>query len=170
MIQQFYLDLEYAKTAEKIALSTFSSLAPDYTFTDVSGDRAYYHKGDILATTPQGRTVCIEIKQDGRIAATGNVLCEDEVDYWNGGRRAGNFHSDYEIYCVVSPQKHKIVVMDFPTLKKYYKQGQYKIIHHAEQTTYAYLLPLSFIEEVGGIIAIIDCTNNTLTYRNPSFV
>lgn len=165
MLQKFYLDLEYAKTAEKIALSTFSSLAPEYKFEDVSGDRAYYHRGDILATTPQGRAICIEVKQDGCIAATGNVLCEDEVYYWDGDRKPGNFHSDYEIYCVYSPQKQKLVVMDFDVLRRIYKQGNYKIIHHADQTTYAYLLPLSFVEEEGGIIAIIDCTTNKLTYK-----
>lgn len=165
MTQQFKIDLMAAKTAEEIALSTFSSLSSDYTFTDVSNDRTYWHKGDILATTPQGREICIEVKCDGCIAATGNVLCEDEVDYWDGGLRAGNFHSDYEIYCVYSPQKRKLVVMDFDVLRRHYKSGTFKTIHHADQTTYAYLLPLNTIEALGGIIAIIDCTTNTLTYQ-----
>lgn len=162
---QFYIDLMAAKSAEEIVLSTFSSLAPEYTFEDVSSCRNYYHRGDIRAITPDGREVCIEVKQDGRIAATGNVLCEDKVHYYNSGMEKGNFHSDYEIYCVYSPQKRKLVVMDFDVLRRNYKSGTYKIIHHESQTTYAYLLSLDTIESLGGIITIIDCNTNTLTYE-----
>lgn len=156
MVQQFYIDLAASKGAEEIVLSTLSSLAPEYTFTDVSNIPAYYHRGDIRAIAPDGREILIEVKQDGRIAATGNVLCEDKVYYWDGGMKDGNFHSDYEIYCVVSPQARKIVIMDFDVLRRNYKSGTYKEIPHYQQTTYCYLLSLERIKSLGGIIAVLD--------------
>lgn len=169
MIKDFYKDLNSAKAAEQIVLHTLSTLASDYTFEDVSDDREYYHKGDIAAEK-NGRRIMIEVKQDGCIENTGNVLCEEKVYYFSTNSYVkGNFYSDYEIYAVVSPQRHKVIFMDFSVLKRIYKSGKYKEIPHNEQITYAYLLPLEYIKEKGGIIAVVDYENNTITYKNPAF-
>lgn len=165
MVADFFTDLNKAKVGEEIVLNTFSALAPEYVFNNVSGDPACYHKGDILATAKDGHKIFIEVKQDGRIAQTQNVLLEDEVDYHNCGRRKGNLHSDYEIYCVVSPQRRKIAVLDFKILKEHYKEGRYCTVPHYDQTTYCYLLPLNRIAELGGVIAVVDYEHLEITYK-----
>lgn len=163
MVRDFFIDLNNSKASEQIVLNSFAALAPQYTFQDVSADRNYYHLGDIKAVAADGHEIYIEVKQDGRIAETQNVLLEDEVEYYNGIVK-GNLHSNYQIYCVVSPQKHKIAVMDFNVLKAHYQEGKYKMIPHYDQTTYAYLLPLARIEELGGVFAVIDYETNEITY------
>lgn len=156
MVNGFFKDLLVAKGAEQIVLSTFSELSSNYTFTDISNKKEYWHKGDILATAADGRKIFIEVKDDGRICDTHNVLCEDEVYYYDNGIKNGNMHSDYEIYCVVSQAENRIYIIDFSILHAIYKKGSYKSIPHAQQTTYAYLLPLRAINEAGGLIAVIN--------------
>lgn len=171
MVKAFYMDLNAAKEAEQTVLNTFQLLSSDYEFIDVSYWREYFHKGDIIARAKDGRETFIEVKQDGCIANTYNVLCEEKVYYFStDSYENGNFYSDYEIYCVVSPQKHKIIVMDFTVLKEIYKNGKYKVIPHEDQITYAYLLSLDYIEEKGGIIAIVDYETREITYRNGALV
>ena len=157
MLVNFKKDLEAAQEGERRVEMYLRCLSNKYNFVNVGENPAYYNKGDILAIDKEtGRQVCIEVKQDSRIAETRNVLLEDEVDYFGRGLKKGNLHSDYEIYAIVSPQKQKILILDFKILKKYYRNGTYKIIPHEDQVTFCYLLPLDMIERLGGVIAVID--------------
>lgn len=106
MVKNFYSDLAAAKTAEKTVLELFSSLAPQYTFRDVSDIREFFYKGDIEALNPSGKYIYIEVKQDGRIHETHNVLCEEEVLFFDTGFFPGNMkNAECDIYCVVSPHE-----------------------------------------------------------------
>lgn len=157
MIKQFWLDLEDARKVEDLVRETFSGMTSDYTFEDVSKERQYFHKGDIRATAADGRQIYIEVKNDGRIADTGNVLCEEENFFYDSGAYVkGNFYSDYEIYCVVSQEERKIYVMDFKVLKANYKKGEFKAIRHPEQISYCYLLPLYIVKRYNGLIAEVS--------------
>ena len=157
MVRDFYSDLEKAKSAESLVANVFSSLTNDYTFEEVGDQREYFYRGDIKATTADGREVFIEVKNDSRIAETHNVLCEEEVFYKEGGYFGkGNMKSNYDIYCVVSQQDKKIYVIDFPILKANYRKGEFKVIHHYDQATYCYLLPLGTIKKLGGLITTIE--------------
>ena len=103
MLRDFYKDLALAKPAEQLVLNTLSSLAPGYIFDNVSEVKEYRYKGDIKVTTPEGREIFLEVKDDSRIADTGNVLCEyrnyiKDGDYFI----KGNMCSDYDFYCIVS--------------------------------------------------------------------
>lgn len=159
MVKDFKKDLAAAHEAERLVQMYFTLLGgTDYTFRNVSENPEYYYKGDLLATNSSGCRIFIEVKDDSRIADTGNVLCEDKVYYVNGDYLGkGNMESDCDIYCVVSQSEKKIYVMDFKVLKKIYKPfGMYKSIPHTDQITYAYLLPLWVIKQQGGFIAEID--------------
>ena len=156
MVKSFYADLEAAKTAERLVLNVFSSLTSAYNFKDVSNDRAYWKKGDILAIDANGREIGIEVKQDSRIAQTNNVLCEEKVLFFDSGMAEGNMQSNYNIYCVVSPQARKIWCFDFNIMKQHYKIGRYIKIPHEEQITFAYLVSIAQFDELGALIAIID--------------
>ena len=145
-----------AKTAEKTVLDVFSKIAPQYNFTDVSNDRRYFYRGDILTIATDGSEITIEIKQDSRIWETGNVLCEEKVLFFDSGMAQGNMHSNYDIYCVVSPQKRRIWVFDFAIMKKLYKNGHYIEIQHEEQVTFAYLVSIDYFDRNGALIAIVD--------------
>ena len=157
MVKEFYKDLAQAKNAEKLVRDVFSSLTFDYQFIDVSEQREYYKKGDIKAVDKDGKEIMIEVKNDSRIAETHNVLCEEQVFYYDiCDVVKGNFYNDYEIYCVVSQEERKIYVMDFSILKKYYKRFPYQEIKHSDQITYCYLFALSAVRKLGGMIAEVD--------------
>ena len=156
-MSQFQIDLGEAKKVEQIVLEHFQSLTDEYTFINVSDEPQYYHKGDIKAIAADGRQIFIEVKNDGCIGDTHNVLCEEENYFYSTGRIAkGNFYSDYQIYCVVSQEKRKIWVMDFSVLKAHYKKGEFKRKYHAEQISDFYLLPLYIVKRHNGLIAELD--------------
>lgn len=155
MVRDFYDDLQRAKGAEEIVYNTFRNLTDDYAFVNVSDDREYYHKGDILALGENDKKVFIEVKDDSRIGDTGNVLCEERVFYADGYHTKGNMYSEYQIYCVVSRKEQKIYVIDFKVLRQIYKQGRFMEIHHYDQYNEVFLVPLWLIKQHNGLIATI---------------
>lgn len=162
MLENFERDLARGKVAENIVREVFTSLTDDYTFEDVSFDRSFFYRGDIKATDKKsGKEYYIEVKNDSRIADTGNILCEEEVyykkyDYF--GR--GNMDGDSDIFAIVSQAENKIYVIDFKILKKNYRLGEFRKIEHPQQFSYVYLLPLCIIKKLGGLIATIDYSDN----------
>lgn len=157
MVSNFWSDLAQARKAEDLVRELFSSLTDKYTFIDVGSQREYFKKGDIKAVAADGREIFIEVKNDSRIADTHNLLCEESNYYFATGEEIdGNFYSDYEIYCVVSAAERKVYVMDFSILKKHYKSGTFKDIHHREQICYCYLCPLAAVRSWGAMIAEVD--------------
>lgn len=157
MVSTFFLDLDNARGAERLVMQKLQELLPQYTFEDVSADRACWHKGDIRAVDNEsGDCLFIEVKDDGRIADTHNVLCEEAVFYNDSGFKQGNMYSDYEIYTIVSKPEQKIYILDFAIMKQHYKSGYYKVIPHREQTTYCYLMPLAQLKALGAVLAEIS--------------
>ena len=157
MLSNFYEDLNNAKTAELMVRDLFASLTDQYTFDAVGDQREYFYRGDIRATTPSGKEIFIEVKDDSVIHKTGNILCEDEVyykqyDYYG----KGNMQSDYDIYCVVSKPARKIYVLDFKVLKEIYTKGEFKMIDHYDQTTYCYLLPIGRAKQWKALLNTIE--------------
>lgn len=154
MVSNFWIDLENAKSAERIVREKLQELLPDYLIEDVSNERQYFYKGDLRATDLEsGDTIFIEVKKDSRIAETQNVLCEYEVFYNDSGFKKGNMYSDYDIYTIVSEEERKIYVLDFAILQANYKSGKHKTIKHFDQTTYCYLMPLAQLKAMGALIA-----------------
>lgn len=141
MLDNFQNDLARGHKAEKIVLDVFSQLTDKYKFDWVGNNREYYYKGDIIATDKEsGKQIFIEVKNDSRIADTGNVLCEEEVLYFdNGLKKKGNMYCSGDIFAVVSEKEQKIYVMDYKVLRNKYRNGKYKEIQHPQQITYCYL-------------------------------
>ena len=159
MVKNFEKDLAAAKEAEYLVEKYFRIMGSDtYEFRNVSEDSDYYYKGDLLAIAADGHRVGIEVKDDSRIAETGNVLCEESVYYIRGDYEGkGNMQSNYDIYCIVSKPEKKIYIIDFKKLRKIYKSfGIAKEIPHVDQITYCYLVPLWVIKQQGCFIAEID--------------
>ncbi len=159
MVKQFYEDLVAAKEAERLVEMYFRLLADQtYDFRNVSEDPDYYYKGDLLALDSTGREIGIEIKDDSRIAETGNILCEESVYYIDSGYEGkGNMSCDYDIYCIVSKTEKKIYILDFKKLRKIYKVfGIAKEIPHSDQITYCFLVPLWVAKKQGCFVAEID--------------
>ena len=156
MLSEFNKDLVRGKKGEKIVKAVFSSLDKNHQFIDVSDDPQYYYKGDIMAVAADGKQTMIEVKNDGRIHETNNILCEEEVFMKEGGYfTKGNMYSDYEIFCIVSEPGRKIYVIDFKVLKEIYKKGQYKRIDHPQQFSDCYLLDVGTLKKYGGLIEIV---------------
>lgn len=157
MLDNFYRDLAFGKRAEAIVLNTFRSLTDAYTFEDVSNMQGFFYCGDIKVTDKDGNVKYIEVKNDSRIADTGNVVCEEEVwykryDYYGRGNMDGNC----DVFCVVSEEAKKIYVIDFKVLKANYRKGIFKEMVHPQQTSYCYLCEIAKIKKWGGLIAVID--------------
>ncbi len=153
MVKNFYRDLNKARSAEKLVKDVFSQLTDNYDFEEVGNNRAYFHKGDIIATGKDGRKIMIEVKDDGVIYKSGNVLCEEEVYYDEiQDYIKGNMYSDYQIYCVVSQPERAIYVIDFNKLRENYKKGEYKEIKHYDQTSICYLCNLAQVKQWGALI------------------
>lgn len=150
---QFTEDLQKAKSAEKLVRDTLSNLTSAFAFEDVSDNPQYYYIGDIKIIGADGSEYYMEVKDDSRIADTGKVLCEDEVYFkTNDYYKLGNMHSNYQYYCVVSKGERQLYIFDFSALKAIYKKGEYKVINHPLQTTYAYLLELCRAAQWGALI------------------
>lgn len=157
MLSEFKKDLEAAKTAEQLVKDIFSSLTTGYSFEDVSSQREYFYRGDIKATDKDGKEIFIEVKDDGRIADTQRVLCEDENYIKESGQMLkGGMHNNTDIYVVVSQPERKIYVIDFKVLQSNYRKGEFKVIPHAQQDTYCYLLELCRVKQYGGLIAVLN--------------
>lgn len=157
MQTQFEIDLNNARGAEELVYNIFSTLDKERKYRLVGAERAYFYKGDIVATDASGKEIYIEVKDDSRIADTGNVLCEEE-NYFkkHDCYKSGGMYNNTDIYCVVSKQARKIYVIDFKILQKNYRSGKYIEINHPTEITYCYLLELSRIKQYGGLIATLD--------------
>ena len=133
MLNNFKEDLEQGKEAERLVKEVFSGLTAQYTFEAIGDQREYYYKGDIRATGADGREFYIEVKNDSRIAASENILCEDENYIKDSGRMIkGNMHCDSDYFCIVSQEARKIYVLDFKRLQEIYKKGEHRVISHAQ--------------------------------------
>lgn len=157
MLIDFFKDLAAAKPAEELVLNTLSSLATGWRFTNVSNVKECRYKGDIKAENNKGQVFFLEVKNDSRIAETGNILCEYQNFIKDGAYFIkGNMCSEYDYYCIVSQQQRKIYILDFSILKANYTKGKHKIIEHWDQDTWCYLLPLSVMKDLGGLLATLD--------------
>ena len=157
MLRDFQADMAAAKPAEQLVLNTLSSLATGWAFVDVSNIRECRYKGDIKAISADGKEIYLEVKNDSRIADTGNILCEYQ-NYIKDGNYfiKGNMYSDYDYYCIVSQQQRKIYIIDFSILKANYTKGTHKVIEHWDQDTWCYLLPLGVVKSLGGLVATLE--------------
>lgn len=160
MLSNFHKDREAAREAEQIVFNTFNSLATGVKFEDVADNPLYYYKGDIVATDLKtGKEYYIEVKDDSRIADTQRILCEEENYLKEDGRFIeGNMCNNFtDIYCIVSKAERKIYILDFKTLQRIYrKYGDFKIIYHAQQDTYCYLLQLCRAKQFGALIKVVE--------------
>lgn len=156
-MSKFREDLEAAREAEYLVLELLRGATDAFTFDYVGDNRAYFHKGDIVATdNATGDVFYLEVKDDSRIGDTHNILCEERVEYYNYDLSVrGNIYNAFDIYIVVSKQQREIYILDGKVLKTNYKKGIKKYIQHKEQATDAYLLPLDVMREAGGLIATI---------------
>ena len=100
----FYNDLNNAREAEWLVRNTLQSLDNTWDFKWVGDVEECFHIGDIEAIdTYTGFSYFIEVKDDSRIAGTGNVLCETRKYFFNSGEyRRGNIYNTGDYYCVVS--------------------------------------------------------------------
>lgn len=144
-LTQFYKDMEAAKPAEQLVYNLLSSSG--YNVEDVSDIKEYRYLGDIKLVTSKGVTFFIDVKDDKRIADTGNFLFEEEVYLKETDEFIrGDMKKYYDILAVVSQKEQKIYYLDFHIVKQRYKQGEFKRITHPTQDTYGYLCPIGLVK------------------------
>ena len=150
---EFKQDLKKGRRAEQIVLNILKDFLPaKFEIEDVGANKEYYYLGDIKLTNKlTGAQGFVEVKNDERINETHNVLCEwgysSGNKYFNGNMKNGG-----EFYAVVDEVTRTVYFLDYIWLRANYKQGKPITIQHETQTTFATLLPLSFIKENGGLL------------------
>lgn len=157
MITAFWKDLKQGKRGEEIVYNHLREKNPECKIEYLGENKEYYHIGDIKLTTPQGNIFYFEVKNDTRIADTHNILCEEQVYYYdNKATCKGFIYSNYTNYCIVSERERKIYLFDFNIIKKIYKMGYEKVMKYAEQESITYLLPIEIVKAFGGLITVAN--------------
>lgn len=154
MVKNFKADLIIGQKGEQVVKSVLESLTDEYTFA-ASDDQ---HKGDIIATnTASGQKYYLEVKTDSRIGETGNILCEEEVFYYDSWvTKKGFMYSDYEYFCILSRSERKIYIIDFKVLKANYLSGWRKRLEYTDQESICYFIKLDKIKQAGGLLYEIN--------------
>ena len=156
MVTNFYKDLKKAKVGEAITLDVLRNSTLDYDFNDVSEEEEYRYLGDIEAVNDWNERKYLDVKMDSRIAETGNILCEYKVYFKDTGTYAkGNMQSNYDYLAIISVEAKKIWIIDFPLLKKHYKEGKPYTKDHGEQITYGTLFSLNKARKYNMVVAEI---------------
>jgi hypothetical protein len=124
MVKGFYEDLKKAKKGEQIVLEVLRNANTEYDFDDVSNDKEYWHRGDIECW--DDTWLCsyyIDVKDDGCVSSTGNILAEHRVWYKGSGWKEGFMQSaTYDYVAYLSQPDNKIYLLDFEAWKKQYKK------------------------------------------------
>lgn len=166
-MSDFYRDLAKAKKGEAITLDVLRHTTNEFVFDDVSDDKAYFYKGDIRALDDAWGLdeYYIDVKMDGCIATTGNILCEEKVYFKEYGRyQKGNMHSNYDYMAIIAVDAQRIYIIDFNKLKKHYKEGRSYYKDHGDQITYGTLFPLSKAWKYNMVKAVISYEQRTDGY------
>ena len=152
-VKNFLADLEIGQKGEALVKQVLETLTDKYTFTASDNQ----HKGDIIATDASGNKIYLEVKTDSRIGDTGNILCEEEVFYYDTwSSKKGFMYSDYEVFCILSRSERKIYVIDFKVLKANYKSGWQKELRYTDQESKCYFIKLEKIADLGGLLYTIN--------------
>ncbi len=166
MVNGFYEDLAAARKAEQLVLEVLRNTKTDeYEFNDVSEDPEFFHRGDIeIWDDTWGYHLYMDVKDDGCVSSTGNILAEHRVWYSGDGWKKGFMqNSTYDYVAYVSQPDNKIYILDFDLWRKYYKTNykrHIEIPHYKNgrktQTTDAYLMPLDTARKLGIMVAEIE--------------
>ena len=157
MLNKFYEDLAKAKKGEAIVLEVLRNVATDYDFNDVSDDARFYYRGDIEVYDQNWDAhYYMDVKMDGCIGRTHNILCEEKVWMKEGSYYSkGNMQSDYDYLAILSVDTQRIFIIDFNKLKQHYKEGKNYYKDHGDQITYGRLFPLNKAWKYNMVKAVI---------------
>ena len=156
-VSNFQADLQKGKIGEKIALDVLQGTTENYAFEDVSDLKEYHHKGDIMVLRDGELECFIDVKDDGVLHKSRNILCEDKVYYRKQKQMKDGFmHYDYNYLAIVSQPEKKIYIIDMKKLKKHYKEGLKRELHYSWQYSICYFVPLEKAYKYNMVVAEID--------------
>lgn len=168
-VSDFKADLQTGKDGERIALEVLCNITENYAFQDVSDVKEMYHKGDIIAYKDD-ESYYLDVKNDSKIHATCNILCEDKIFYRrNKEMKEGFMASEYDYLVIVSQPEKKIYIINFDKLKKHYKEGRRQEMHYSWQYSICYLYPLEEAYKHNMVEAVIEYDNEESTEYYPLF-
>lgn len=153
----FKQDAAAALPGELKTMEVLASLTNDYSFQHIDDQTVLGKRGDIIATNKQsGKSYYIEVKNDSRIAETGNVLCEYTKYFKDTGKyRCGSMSYNYEIFIINSTKNRCLYVIDFEKLKTFYSKGKWVQIEYDNEITYAFLVKLDEVQRQGALMNVI---------------
>lgn len=141
--EQYWQDLNAAKQGETISMDYFSSLG--YSIQDVSDDSRFWSQDIDFIAHKEEKHIPIEVKFDGNIHYTGNMLLELEnmsrhINGWFRFTRA-------EYLTIVSRVTHDIYIVRVSDLRRYMNATACRKIHNTDADGSTYESALVGIKE-----------------------
>ena len=162
--EKYMEDVNAHKPAEKIVTQVLNNLNNGYHFEDVADNEKYFNKGDIKMIKDGKRTRCIDVKDDDKIANTGNFFVES--DGWSkiyNCPKKGWISSKYDYVAVISQSEQIIWILSFKRLKEIYNKTDLtggerkKAGEFWDNIKYGYTIPIEKAIE-------LDCVLAKITY------
>ena len=149
-------DMEIAEKAERILFDVIDAeLGLDYDVIYTAKEKEWRKRGDVAIMDYNGKDIGLDAKDDGVCYRTGNIFVEEYIDrgyYYEDGW----IKAKYDVLAVVSQQDSKIYFIDFPRLKKEYRQLRFRFNVPSEfknHTCYGSLVKLSKLRKCGLMLA-----------------
>ena len=163
---RYMKDVNANRPAELITTEVLNNLNNGFTFEWVADDEKYYLKGDIKMVKDGKKTKCIDVKNDQKIASTGNFAVE--AGGWSkiyNCPKKGWIDSNYDYVAVISQEIHTIWILSFKKLREVYNKidltnGCKVISDFWDCTKYNYLIPIHKAIELGAVMAKIKYEYN----------
>ena len=160
--QRYDADVEAHRGAEAIVVEVLNNLDNGYHFEDVAQDERYYNKGDIKMIKEGVKTKCLDVKDDGEIAKTGNFAVEaGGYSKLTGAKRKGWIDSQYDYVAVISQKDRTIWILSFRRLKEIYDNieltgGRKVTSNFWDNVKYNYLIPVRRAIQLDAVLAKIE--------------
>ena len=160
--ERYLEDVNAHKPAELITTEVLNNLNNGYEFEYVADDEKYFNKGDIKMKKKGKKALCIDVKDDQKIAETGNFAVE--AGGWSKIYNCpvkGWIDSNYNYLAIISREAQTIWILSFKRLREIYNKtdltgGRKVVSDFWDNIKYNYLISIDKAIELGAVLARIE--------------
>lgn len=160
--ERYLEDVNAHKKAELITTEVLNNLNNGYKFEYVADDEKYFNKGDIKMKKKGKKALCIDVKDDQKIAETGNFAVE--AGGWSKIHNCpakGWIDSNYNYLAIISRETQTIWILSFKRLREIYNKtdltgGRKVVSDFWDNIKYNYLISIDKAIELGAVFARIE--------------
>lgn len=160
--ERYLEDVNAHKPAELITTEVLNNLNNGYEFEYVADNEKYFNKGDIKMKKKGKKALCIDVKDDQKIAETGNFAVE--AGGWSkiyNCPAKGWIDSNYNYLAIISREAQTIWILSFKRLREIYNKidltgGRKVVSDFWDNIKYNYLISINKAIELGAVLARIE--------------